>query len=237
MELYATDRSFIDYTFKVISETETTYDIKDVSTSSFELSQTIFTIDKFDFKLIYSTDEKWNFIFRENGFFISDKKEQVLLKVNEYLIENYNHQLKELPEQIATLEIKLKNIENTTFFKFNTDELNIGDNVILLTKERKYIGKVTSFITADKINFNPLITCKYLSLYNVEISTDDNTNYIDYDYPDGGGVFCRVFKNNNDLDNYLQVKKIERLRELIFYKKGRISLLTKQMIMLQKDKV
>jgi hypothetical protein len=149
------------------------------------------------YKIIGCSDPKFDFIWKRDVI-CSFSKDDIIAIKNKILNEYYDKKIKKLENEIKKLE-KSKHL-NISYERFNFENLDLNDEVILYSKyiNKRYIGFVTSLITFDKTNFLPRITCDDLDIDNISIVVADNVNKLDF-YTD-----ILVFRDNNDLDNYLK---------------------------------
>jgi hypothetical protein len=150
------------------------------------------------YKIIGCSDPKFDYIWKDKEVVFSFSKDDIIAIKNKILNEYYDKKIKKLENEIKKLE-KSKHL-NISYERFNFENLDLNDEVILYSKyiNKRYIGFVTSLITFDKTNFLPRITCDDLDIDNISIVVADNVNKLDF-YTD-----ILVFRDNNDLDNYLK---------------------------------
>jgi hypothetical protein len=161
------------------------------------------------YKIIGCSDPKFDYIWKDKEVVFSFSKDDIIAIKNKILNEYYDKKIKKLENEIKKLE-KSKHL-NISYERFNFENLDLNDEVILYSKyiNKRYIGFVTSLITFDKTNFLPRITCDDLDIDNISIVVADNVNKLDF-YTD-----ILVFRDNNDLDNYLKYKENISIEENI----------------------
>lgn len=159
------------------------------------------------YKIIGCSDPKFDFIWKKDVI-CSFSKDDIIAIKNKIFHEYHDKKIKQIEDKIKDLESKHSNI---SYKRFNFEKLDLKDNVILYSKyiNKRYIGFVTSLITFDKTNFLPRITCDDLDIDNISIVVADNVNKLDF-YTD-----ILVFRDNNDLDNYLKYKENTSIEENI----------------------
>lgn len=212
--IYATNNSQIHYRFLILTETENEYVCKDYDTTSAELQTIKFYIDKTTFKgRVDEQDKKWSFIVNE-GWFASLNEEDVKQeekKRNIVIIKDTIRRSEESLEKLSQLDITINNYKTIDF-----NDLHKDDELYLLDDTNNIqVAKVIGFITEDKINYTPLITCEKLHVYNAEVEFDANKKeyFINFDDDDtllGFGSY-HVFKDKEDCNLYLQNKKRETI--------------------------
>lgn len=218
--IYATNRSQIIYKFRIIDETETEYICLDAETTSYELSQVKFFLNKENLCQARCEESCWAFIVTED-FFASFELKDVKREFYQRQISLIENENSRKVSELAELEIlhnqKVRKPYNT-FFSFNDFKLN--DKIYVLYENRLYETNVVSFNTLDKINFVPNIKTDFSNavedyaelkqrngeLY-IEIA-DHNYDYIDY-------IDCKVFLSRMDYDVYLEMLEYENEIERI----------------------
>ena len=218
--IYATNRSQVIYKFRIIDETETEYICLDAETTSYELSQVKFFINKENLCQARCEEKCWEFIVKED-FFAS-------FELNDVRREFYQRQItiieNENSRKVSELS-KLEDIHNqkvrkpyNTFFSFNDFKLN--DKIYVLYENRLYETNVVSFNTLDKINFVPNIKTDFsnavedyaeLKQRNGELYIEISDQYYDYiEYKN-----CEVFLSRMDYDIYLEMLEYDNEVERI----------------------
>jgi hypothetical protein len=153
------------------------------------------------YKIIGCSDPKFDFIWKKDVI-CSFSKDDIIAIKNKIFHEYHDKKIKQIEDKIKDLESKHSNI---SYKRFNFENLDLQDEVILYSKyiNKRYIGVVTSLITFDKSNFLPRISCDELDIDNVSIAVVvDDVNKLSNEYAD-----ILVFRDNNDLDNYLKYKE------------------------------
>lgn len=231
--IYATNRSQLVYRFLIIEETETEYVVSDYDTTSHELSQVKFYIDKSNLCKARCEDKSWEFIVAED-FFASFSIDDVH---NEY----DKRQIEIITKAINSSEEALKELESNhqkptkSYNNFCLNDFKLGDSVYVLSKNGLHKAEVVSFNTFDKINFIPNIECDFGNcmedyaplkigengeLYiNVIEEFYDEIEYNDY----------KVFVSKEDYDIYLEICQYNKTEETIDYKKRSIQQLKQQL--------
>lgn len=207
--IYATNNSQIHYRFLIIGETENEYICSDYDTSSFELKSVRFYIDKITLNgRVDKKDEKWAFVVTE-GWFASLNEEDVFneeKKRNIVIINETIKAKKENLEKLSQLDVTIN--ENYKTIDFNNLQINdelflLGDNGNIL------VARVVKFITENKIDFIPVITCENVNAYDIEVEFNSEKKeyfinvYVEY-YEDKK---CLIFNDTEDCRLYLQNKE------------------------------
>ena len=240
--IYATNRSQLIYKFIIIDETESEYVVNDAETSSYELSQVKFFINKENLCQARCEEKSWEFIVKEDFFASFELKdvEKEFYKRQITLIEN---EISRKETELVELEIlhnqKVKKTYNN-FFSFNNFKLN--DKLFVLYEKNLYETKVVSFITLDKINFFPIIDVYFSdSIENyAELKQRENgelyINITEHNYDDIEHLDCQVFLTKEDYDVYLEmleydkeVKQINNFKSSIEWHKRKLEKINKLM--------
>lgn len=219
--IYATNRSQIIYKFIIVDESENEYMVKDAETSSCELSQVKFFINKENLSQARCGEKRWEFIVKEDFFASFNLKdvEKEFYKRQVTLIENENsRKVSELVELESKHHQKSKKTYNN-FFSFNDFKLN--DKLYVLYEKNLYETNVVSFITLDKCNFVPNLKVyfgntieDYAELKqgeNGELYLEVNEQY----YDDIDYLKLKVFLTREDYDTYLEMLEYENEIERI----------------------
>jgi hypothetical protein len=221
--IYATNRSQVIYKFRIIEITDTEYIVNDAETTSYELSQVKFYINKENLCQARCEEKVWEFIVTED-FFAS-------FELNDVKKEFYKRQISLIENCISVNETALSKLEIlhnqkvkkpfNTFFSFN--DFKLGDTLYVLYDKKLYETNVVSFVTLDKCNFVPNIKTDFSNAVEdyvelrqrkngelfIEIA-DNNYDYVDYKN-------CQVFLSRMDYDLYLEMleyeKEIERIND------------------------
>ena len=197
--IYATNRSQIHYRFLIVGETENEYICSDYDTSSFELKSVKFYIDKITLNgRVDKEDEKWAFIVTED-WFASLNEEDVFNEERKRRIVIINETIKaekKSLEKLSKLDVTIN--ENYKTIDFNNLQIN---DVLYLLDDNDNIQEagVVKFITENKIDFTPVVTCKKVHAYNVEV--EFNSEKKEY--------FINVYNEDNDIEGYLIFKDTE----------------------------
>lgn len=219
--IYGTNRSQVIYKFVIVDETESEYVVNDVETTSYELSQVNFFINKEDLCKARCEVKNWEFIVKED-FFASFEYKDVRR-------EFYKRQIILVESEISRKETELLDLEYehykkvkkpyNTFFSFNDFKLN--DTLYVLYEKNLYETKVVSFITLDKCNFVPNIKVYFGNTIEdyAELKQRENGElYIDITEHDYDGIeynHCKVFLSRMDYDVYLEMVEYENEIERI----------------------
>lgn len=219
--IYATNRSQVIYKFRIIDENETEYICLDADTTSYELSQVKFYINKENLSQARCEEKRWEFIVKEE-FFASFELNDVRREFYQRqitLIENENsRKVSELAELEMLHNQKVKKTYNN-FFSFNDFKLN--DKIYVLYEKKLYETKVVSFISLDKINFVPNIDVYFGNAIEdyAELKQGENgelyleVNEHNYDYVDY--LKLKVFLSREDYDVYLEMLEYDNEVERI----------------------
>jgi hypothetical protein len=225
--IYGTNRSQAIYKFVIIDETETEYVVNDANTTSYDLSQVKFYINKENLCQARCEEKNWAFIVTKE-FFAS-------FELKDVEKEFYKRQITLIENEISRKETELFDIEYehykkvkkpyNTFFSFNDFKLN--DTLYVLYEKNLYETKVVSFITLDKCNFVPNIKVYFGNTIQdyVELKQRENGElYIDiteHDYDDIEYNHCKVFLSRMDYDVYLEMVEYENeIAKMNNYKKS-----------------
>ena len=237
--IYATNNSQIHYRFLIIDETENEYICSDYDTLSFELKSVRFYIDKITLNgRVGKEDEKWAFIVTE-GWFASLNEEDVFneeRKRNIVVINEAIKAKKEDLEKLSQLDVTIN--ENYKAIDFNN--LQINDALFLLDdNDNILLARVVKFITENKIDFIPVITCEEVNAYDVEVEFDSEKKeyfinvYNDGYYEDYVNEKYLIFKDTEDCHLYLQNKERKSLIKRINSIKNSINELDNRLNKLQ----
>lgn len=219
--IFATNRSQVIYKFRIIDESETEYICLDADTSSYELSQVKFYINKENLCQARCEEKRWEFIVKEEFFASFELKDvnREFYKRQITLIENENsRKVSELAELEMLHNQKVRKTYNN-FFSFNNFKLN--DKIYVLYEKRLYETKVVSFITLDKVNFVPNIDVYFGNTIEdyAELKQRENGElYIDVieQYYDNVDNFdYQVFLTKEDYDVYLEMLEYDNEVERI----------------------
>lgn len=155
------------------------------------------------YKIKGCSDPKFDFIWKDKDVICSFSKNDIIAIKTKILNEYYDKKIKKLENEIKKLEER-KHLNISSFERFNFENLDLKNEVILYGEynNKRYNGVVTSLITFDKYNFFPRITCYELEIDNVSIDVVGDVNKLSGLYND-----ILVFRDNNDLDNYLKNKE------------------------------
>ena len=231
--IYATNRSQLIYKFLIIEETETEYVVSDYDTSSYELSQVKFYIDKVNLCKARCEDKSWEFIVNED-FFASFSIEDVHNEYDKRQIEIITKTINSAEEVLKELESNhqkpKKSYNNVCLNKFK-----LGDIVYVLLKTGLHKTKVVSFNTFDKKNFIPNIECDFENCAEYYTPLKQNEkgelyiNVIEHHYPDIDYNDHKVFVSKEDYDIYLEICEYNKTEEIIVSKKRNIQQLKQRL--------
>ena len=231
--IYATNRSQLIYKFLIIEETETEYVVSDYDTSSYELSQVKFYIDKVNLCKARCEDKSWEFIVNED-FFASFSIEDVH---NEY----DKRQIEIITKAINSAEKALKELESNhqkpkkSYYNICIKDFKLGDSVYVLLKTGLHKAKVVSFNTFDKINFIPNIECDFGNCVEYYTPLKQNEkgelyiNVIEHHYTDVDYNDYKVFVSKEDYEIYLEICQYNKTEEIIVSKKRNIQQLKQRL--------
>lgn len=231
--IYATNRSQLVYRFLIIEETETEYVVTDYDTTSYELSQVKFYIDKANLCKARCEEKNWAFIVTED-FFASFSLEDVYK-------ESDKRQAEIITKTINSEEELLKELESNhqkpqkSYNNFCLNDFKLGDSVYVLSKNGLHKAEVVSFNTFDKINFIPNIECDFGNCVEDYTPLKQNENgelhinvceqyYDDIDYNK-----YKVFVSKEDYDIYLEICEYNKTEEIIVAKKRNIQQLKQKL--------
>lgn len=219
--IYAINRSQVIYKFRIIDESESEYICLDADTTSYELSQVKFFINKENLCQARCEEKRWAFIVSED-FFAS-------FELKDVEREFYKRQITLIESEISRKETELLELEYehhkkvkkpyNTFFSFN--DFNLNDKLYVLYEKNLYETKVVSFVTLDKINFVPNIDVYFgnsLEDYTKLKQRENGELYIDIIeqyHDDIEHIKCQVFLSRMDYDVYLEMLEYENEIERI----------------------
>jgi hypothetical protein len=231
--IYATNRSQIVYRFLIIDETETEYVVTDYDTTSYDLSQVKFYIDKANLCKARCEEKSWAFIVTED-FYASFSLEDVNKEFDKRQIEIINTRIKSEEELLKELESKHQKPQKS-YNNFCLNDFKLGDSVYVLYKDRLNKAEVVSFNTFDKINFIPNIECDFGNCVEDYTPLKQNENgelyinvcehyYTDIDYNS-----YKIFVSKEDYDIYLEICEYNKTEETIVAKKRNIQQLKQRL--------
>ena len=231
--IYATNRSQIIYRFLIIEETETEYVVVDYDTTSYDLSQIKFYIDKANLCKARCEEKTWAFIVTED-FFASFSLEDVHKEYDKRQIEIITKTINEVEESLKELESNHQKPKKS-YNNFCLNDFKLGDSVYVLLKNGLHKTEVVSFNTFDKINFIPNIKCDFGNCVedyrplvirtNGELHINVCEHYdTDIDYNN-----YKVFVSKEDYDIYLEICEYNKTEEIIVAKKRNIQLLKQRL--------
>lgn len=229
--IYAINRSQVFYTFMIISETENEFVVKDKNTTSYELSQVKFYINKKNLCDARCEEKSWEFIVKED-FFASFHLEDVEKEFKKRQIELILNNIKEKEKKVTELEEKITHNKEYNIFN-SLNDFKIGDTMYILCDKKLYPAEVVSFVTTDKKNFTPNIKCENIGIEEYfKLQVDNNNLYIDcwekdYDYCECERY--KVFLTKLDFENYkydkeneTNIKKLNEYKQIIMQYKNRL---------------
>lgn len=218
-KMYGADKYGHVYVFDVISEYSDKIIVK-MTNQSINLQSVEFYIKQQENSLFYTitncSDPKCYLTMRDYEIIISKCKEDIIAKTCSIINEYYDNKIKEQEELIENSKDMLNSL-NSSYKKLNClnfNNLELNDKIILLRDNEQYEGTVTSFVTKDKINFAPRISCEeiYIEDAEIEFNLDEDSDYLgypennvlklSYDYYDHNGSAILVFLDDTDLRNY-----------------------------------
>ena len=224
--IYATNRSQIVYIFLIIEETETEYVVLDYSTTSYELSQVKFYIDKVNLCKARCEEKSWEFIVTED-FFASFSLEDVHKECDKRQIEIITKTINEEEELLKELESKHQKGKKS-YNNICLNDFKLGDSVYVLLKDGLHKAEVVSFNTFDKINFIPNIECDFGNCIEdytplvIGANGELHINVIEQSYDDVEYNDYKVFVSKEDYDIYLEICEYNKTEEMIVCKKRNI---------------
>ena len=221
--IYATNRSQIVYRFLIIEETETEYVVVDYDTTSYDLSQIKFYIDKENLCKARCEEKTWEFIVSED-FFASFSFEDVHKEYDKRQIEIITNTINAGEESLKELESNHQKPEKS-YNNFCLNDFKLGDSVYVLYKDRLHKAEVVSFNTFDKINFIPNIECDFGNCVEDYTPLKQNEkgelyiNVCEHYYTDIDYNSYKVFVSKEDYDIYLEICEYNKTEETIVAKK------------------
>lgn len=231
--IYATNRSQVVYRFLIIEETETEYVVLDYDTTSYDLSQIKFYIDKENLCKARCEEKSWAFIVTED-FFASFSLEDVHKEYDKRQIEVITNAITAGEESLKELESKHQKPQKS-YNNFCLNDFKLGDSVYVSLRDRLHKTKVVSFNTFDKINFTPNIECDFgncIEDYTPLViggNGELHINVIEQSYDDVEYNDYKVFVSKEDYDIYLEICEYNKTEEIIVAKKRNIQLLKQRL--------
>ena len=231
--IYATNRSQLVYRFLIIEETETEYVVLDYDTTSYDLSQVKFYIDKANLCKARCEEKTWEFIVTED-FFASFSLDDVHKEYDKRQIEIITKTINEGEELLKELESKHQKPQKS-YNNFCLNDFKLGDSVYVLKKDKLHKAEVVSFKTFDKINFIPNIKCDFgncMEEYTPLIigsNGDLHINVIEQSYDDVDYNDYKVFVSKEDYDIYLEICEYNKTKQIILVKKRNIQQLKQRL--------
>ena len=231
--IYATNRSQIVYRFLIIDETETEYIVVDYDTTSYDLSQVKFYIDKANLCNARCEEKSWAFIVTED-FFASFSLEDVHKEYDKRQIEIITIEINAGEDSLKELESKHQKPQKS-YNNFCLNDFKLGDSVYVLSKNGLHKAEVVSFNTFDKINFIPNIECDFgncMEDYTPLKIGENGELYITvieefYDEIEYNNY--KVFVSKEDYDIYLEICEYNKTEETIVAKKRNIEQLKQRL--------
>lgn len=231
--IYATNRSQLIYRFLIIEETETEYVVSDYDTTSYELSQVKFYIDKVNLCKARCEDKSWEFIVNED-FFASFSIDDVHNEYDKRQIEIITIAINAGEESLKELESKHQKPQKS-YNNFCLNDFKLGDSVYVLYKDRLHKAEVVSFNTFDKINFIPNIECDFGNCVEDYTPLKQNEkgelyiNVCEHYYTDIDYNSYKIFVSKEDYDIYLEICEYNKTEETIVAKKRNIQQLKQKL--------
>lgn len=231
--IYATNRSQIVYRFLIIEETETEYVVLDFDTTSYELSQVKFYIDKANLCKARCEEKSWAFIVTED-FYASFSLEDVNKECDKRQIEIITNTINSEEELLKELESKHQKAEKS-YNNFCLNDFKLGDSVYVLTRNGLHKAEVVSFNTFDKINFIPNIECDFENCVEdytplvVGANGELHVNVCEHYYTDIDYNSYKVFVSKEDYNIYLEICEYNKNEEIIVAKKRNIQQLKQRL--------
>lgn len=231
--IYATNRSQIVYRFLIIEETETEYVVLDFDTTSYELSQVKFYIDKANLCKARCEEKSWAFIVTED-FFASFSLEDVNKECDKRQVEIITNTINSEEELLKELESKHQKPEKS-YNNFCLNDFKLGDSVYVLTRNGLHKAEVVSFNTFDKINFIPNIECDFENCVEdytplvVGANGELHVNVCEHYYTDIDYNSYKVFVSKEDYNIYLEICEYNKNEEIIVAKKRNIQQLKQRL--------
>ena len=231
--IYATNNSQIVYRFLIIEETETEYVVVDYDTTSYDLSQIKFYIDKENLCKARCEEQSWKFIVNED-FFASFSLEDVHKEYDKRQIEIITKTINEGEELLKELESKHQKPQKS-YNNVCLNDFKLGDSVYILLKDKLHKANVVSFKTFDKINFIPNIECDFRNCVEDYTPLKQNEkgelyiNVCEHYYTDIDYNSYKVFVSKEDYDIYLEICEYNKTEETIVAKKRNIEQLKQRL--------
>jgi hypothetical protein len=207
--------------------------VSDYDTTSYELSQVKFYIDKENLCKARCEEKSWEFIVSED-FFASFSIEDVHKEYDKRQIEVITNAINAGEESLKELESKHQKSKKS-YNNVCLNDFKLGDSVYVSLRDRLHKAKVVSFNTFDKINFTPNIECDFgncLEDYTPLIigsNGDLHINVIEQSYDDVEYNDYKVFVSKEDYDIYLEICEYNKTEETIVAKKRNIQQLKQRL--------
>lgn len=231
--IYATNRSQLVYRFLIIEETETEYVVLDYDTTSYELSQVKFYIDKVNICKARCEEKSWEFIVTED-FFASFSLDDVHKEYDKRQIEIITKTINEEEELLKELESKHQKVKKS-YNNFCLNDFKLGDSVYVLLEDGLHKAEVVSFNTFDKINFTPNIDCDFGNCLEdyvplvIGANGELHINVIEQSYDDIEYKKYKVFLSKEDYSIYLEICDYNKTEKMIVGKKRNIQQLKQRL--------
>lgn len=212
---YGTNKELLKYRFRVVNENESYYIVEDVDTFW------RFFVDKDTKQIVKAEDKSHEFVFKENGFVLSENEEEIKRIAKEYLNEALTNELKDIEDRLskAKMESADLSIDNTPDKELK--DLNRDDEIIIIEDNKPHKGNVSRVLIDRDFPENTFVevTCLKLNIYyeTIEYDNIDKTYYIEKDDDDAlfGTTRYDVFLSENDYNKYLHNEKVVKINKKI----------------------
>jgi hypothetical protein len=207
--------------------------VLDYDTTSYDLSQIKFYIDKANLCKARCEEKSWAFIINED-FFASFSLEDVHKEYDKRQIEVITNAINAGEESLKELESNHQKPQKS-YNNFCLNDFKLGDSVYVLYKDRLHKAEVVSFNTFDKINFIPNIECDFgncmedYAPLKIRENGELYINVIEQYYDDIDYNSYKVFVSKEDYDIYLEICEYNKNEEIIVAKKRNIQQLKQQL--------
>jgi hypothetical protein len=207
--------------------------VTDYDTTSYDLSQVKFYIDKANLCKARCEEKSWEFIVSED-FFASFSIEDVHKEYDKRQIEIITNAINAGEESLKELESKHQKSKKS-YNNVCLNDFKLGDSVYVSLRDRLHKAKVVSFNTFDKINFTPNIECDFgncLEDYTPLViggNGELHINVIEQSYDDVEYNDYKVFVSKEDYDIYLEICDYNKTEEIIVSKKRNIQQLKQRL--------
>lgn len=209
---YGTNKQLLRYEFRVINENESYYIVEDKDTLW------KFFVDKDTKQIVKAENKSHEFVFKENGFVLSESEEEIEKIAKAYLNEALTNELKGIEDRLSKAKMELANLSFDNTPDKELKDLNRDDEIIIVSDNKPYKGNVSRVLIDRDFPENIFVevSCLKLDIYYETIEHDDidKTYYIEKDDNDEY-IHYDIFLSENDYNKYLHNKKVTKINNSI----------------------